>query len=139
MQPGRELRKRMWQSGEVKGFDETLCGADLPCRSRPDESAQLLMYRRKTVLRHGLEASKRDEFGLSLEHTLYGLRSQRPDELVLEIGDAGEEADRFQGLVGGDRNGNICERAADMPLVGDVIHTAELCTWMCAHELRKHP
>ena len=29
MQPGRELRKRMWQSGEVKGFDETLCGADL--------------------------------------------------------------------------------------------------------------
>src|SRR5437660_4207520 len=29
MQPGREVRKRMWQSGEVKGFDETLCEADL--------------------------------------------------------------------------------------------------------------
>ena len=89
------------------------------------------------MLRHRLEASERVELGLSLEHTLYGLGSQRPDQLVLEIGYAGEEAEGFKGLVGGDRDGRIGECAADVPLVGDVVHAAELGTRVCAHELRK--
>ena len=42
-----------------------------------------------------------------------------------------------QGLVGCDRDGHVGERAADMLLVGDVVHAAELGTWVCANELRK--
>jgi len=138
-QPGRQLRERTRQSGEVQDFDETPCGADFPCRSRPEESAQLVMHRCMAVLWHGLEAPEQDELVLCREHTLYGLGSERPDQLVLEIGDAREETERFQGLVGGDRNGRVGESAADVPLVGDVIHATEFCTRVCAYELRKHP
>ena len=137
-QPGRQLHQRARQSGEVKGFDETLCGADLPCRSRPEESAQLVMHRRTAVLRHSLEAPERDELGLSLKHTLHGLDSQRSDQFVLKIGDARKETERFKGLVGGDRNDRVSECASDVPLVRDVVHAAELRTWVCAHKLRKH-
>src|SRR6266702_1639847 len=97
------------------------------------------MHRCTAVLRHGLEVSKRVELGLSLEHTLYGLGSQRPDQLVLEIGYARDAGEGFKGLVGGDRNGRVGECAADVPLVGDVVHAAEVCSWVCAHEVRKHP
>jgi hypothetical protein len=138
-QPGRQLHEWVRHSGKVQGLDETLCGADFSCRSCPEESAQLVMHRCTAVLRHGLEASKRVELGLSLEHTLYGLGSQCPDQLVLEIGYAREEAEGFKGLVGGDRNGHVGECAADVPLVGDVVHATEVCTWVCAHEVRKHP
>ena len=50
-------------------------------------------------------ASKGVEPGLSLGHAVYGLGSHRPDQLVLEIGYAREEAEEIGGLVGGDRNG----------------------------------
>ncbi len=96
------------------------------------------MHRCVAVLRHGLEASERVELGLTLEHTLYGFGSQRPNQLVLEIGYAREEAEGFEGLVG-DRNRHFGECAADVPLIGDVVHAAEVCTWVCAHEVRKHP
>ena len=35
---------------------------------------------------------------MSLQHALYGLRSQRPDQLVLEIGYARKETERFKVL-----------------------------------------
>jgi hypothetical protein len=95
------------------------------------------MHGRTTVLRHRLEPSERDELALSLEHALYGLCSQRPNQLVFEIGDAGEETERFKGLVGRDRDGRVSERTADMPLVGDVVQAAELCTWVCVDELHQ--
>jgi len=97
------------------------------------------MHRRAAVLRHGLEASERDELALSLEHTLYGVDAQRPDQLVLKVGDACEETERIKGLVGIDRDGRLGERAADVPLVSEIVHSAERCTLMCAHELGKQP
>ena len=133
------MRERARQSSQVDGFDETLRGSDLPCRARPEKSAQLLMHRCAAVLRHGLEASERDELALSLEHTLYGVDAQRPDQLVLKVGDACEETERIKGLVGIDRDGRLGERAADVPLVSEIVHSAEPCTLMCAHELGKQP
>ena len=114
-------------------------GADLPCRPRPEESVQLLVHWRAAVLRHCLEASERGELALSVDHTLYGVSSQRPDQLFLEICDTREETERFKGLVGPDRDGRVSERAADVPLVGDVIHAAEPCIWVRSHKLRKQP
>ncbi len=64
-------------SDEVQDFDETLRGADFPSRSRAEGSARLLVHRCTAVLRHGLEASERDEFGLSLEHTCRAATSSR--------------------------------------------------------------
>ena len=135
--PGRQLCERARQSSEIEGFDEMLRRADLSCRARSEESAQLVMHRLTTVLRHRLKASERVKLALSLEHALYGLGSQRSEQLVLEVRDAREEADRFKGLVGGDRDRHVSERATDMLLVSDVVHAAELGTWVCTHELRK--
>jgi len=138
-QLGGESREGERQSVLVECFDEMLRRADLSCRSCPEESAQLMMHRRTTVMRHGLESPERVEFGLGLEHALDALGSQRPDQLVFEIGDAGEEAQGFERLVGGDRDARVREGAADVPLVGDVVHAAEVCAWMRAHEVRKRP
>ena len=138
-QTGGQLCERARQAGRVDGFDETLSGSDLPCRARPEESTQLVMHRCATVLRHGLEASERDELALGLEHTLDGVDAQRPDQLVLEVGDACEETERIKGLMGSDRDGRLGERAADVPLVSDVVQAAEPCTLVSAHELRKQP
>lgn len=138
-QPGRQLREGARQAGEVQGFDETLRGADLACRSCPEETAQLLMHRCAAVLRHGLEAPERVELGLSLEHTLDGLGAERPDQLVLEIVYAREEAEGAEGVVGGDRNARTGERSPDVQLVGDVVHAAEVRAWVRAHEVREHP
>ena len=96
------------------------------------------MHRLMAVLRHGLEAPERVELGLRLEHSLYGFGSQSPDQLVLEIRDAREEAEGLEGLVSGDPDVRAGERAADVPLVGDVVHTAEVCPGVCAQEVRKH-
>jgi len=138
-QPGRQLPQWVRQSGKVQSFDETPCGADLSCRSCPEESAQLVMHRCTAVLRHRLEASERVELGLGLEYTLYGLGSQRPDQLVLEIDYAREEAEGLEGLVRGDRDGSLGECAADVPLLGGVVHAEEVCAGVCAHEVREHP
>ena len=138
-QPGRQSCERVRQSGKVQGLDETPGGADFPRRSCPEEPAQLMLHGCLAVLRHGLESPERVELGLGLEHPLDGRGSQRPDQLVLEIGDAGEEAEGFKRLVDGDRNRGVRECAADMPLVGDVVHAAEICARMRAHEVCKHP
>ena len=127
----------MRQSSQIEGFDEVLRRADLSCRARSQESPQLVMHWLTKLLRHRLKASERVKLALRLEHMLYGLGSQRSEQLVLEVRDACEEADRFKGLVGCDRDGHVSERATDMLLVGHVIHAAELATWVCAHELRK--
>ena len=44
------------------------------------------------MLRHGLKSAERGELPLFLQHALNGLGAQCPDQLVLEIGNAGEEA-----------------------------------------------
>lgn len=137
-QLGRQLHEWVRQSGKVQGFHETLCGSDFSCRSCPEESAQLVVHRCKAVLRHGLEASEGLELGLGLEHTLYGLGSQSPDQLVLEIGYAREEAEGFKGRMGGHRNDRVSQCAADVLLVRDVIHAAEVRGWVCPNEVRKH-
>ena len=72
---------------------------------------------------------------MSLEHALYGLDSQRPDQLVLKIGDERKETERFKALVGVDRDGRISECATDVPLVGSVVHAANPGAWVCAQEL----
>ena len=96
------------------------------------------MHRCMAVLRHGLEASERMELGLSLEHTFYGLDSQRPDQLVLEINYAREEAEGLKGIVGAARNGRVGECAADVPLTGGVVQTADVCIWVGAYGIPKH-
>jgi len=78
------------------------------------------MHRRAPVLGHRLEASERGELALGLEQTFHGLCSQRPNQLVFELGNAREESERFKGLVGRHRDGRMSERTADMPLVGSV-------------------
>ena len=97
------------------------------------------MHRRAAMLRHRLEASERGELALSLKHTLHGLGSQCPNQLVFEVGDAGEEAQRFKRLVGRDRDARANKRTADVALVGDVVHAAELCTGVLVYELDKKP
>lgn len=77
------------------------------------------------------------ELGLRLEHTFHGVSPERPDQLVLQIGHARVEAEGFQRLVSSARNGER-ECTADMPLVGDVVHAAEVCLRVVAHEVRKH-
>src|SRR5512134_605931 len=93
------------------------------------------MHRRSTVLRHRLEAPEGGRLALSLEHALYGLDSQRSDQLVLEIGDARKETERFKAPVGGDRGARMSECATDVPLVGSVVHAAKPCAWVCVQEL----
>lgn len=100
---------------------------------------QLLRYRCMAVLRHRLEAAERDKLGLRVQHTLNRLGSQCADQLVLKISYTREEAERFKGLVGRDRNGRVGKRAADMPLVSDVVHAAELGIGLCAHKVSQHP
>jgi hypothetical protein len=52
--------------GEVEAFDKKLCAADLACGSRAQESMQLTMHGRATMLRHGLKAAERRELRLSV-------------------------------------------------------------------------
>ncbi len=136
LKPGRQLHERARQSGKIQGFDQTLRRTDLSRRSSPEESAHLVIHRRAAVLRHPLEASERVELGLSVEHTFYGLGSQRPDQFALEIGYAREKAEGFERPApapapgGGDRNVRPLhegECAADVPLIGDVIDAAKGC------------
>jgi hypothetical protein len=80
---------------------------------------------------------RRHEFALGLQNTLHGFGSQRADELLLEIGHARKEPERFKGFVRGNRNGRAGECAANVSLLGEVIHTAKLCIWMHPHEARE--
>lgn len=65
------------------------------------------------------------KLAVGLEHTFSGLCSQRPDELVLEIDHAREEAEGLKGLVGGDRNGRVSE-FADLDVMQAKIATDEV-------------
>src|SRR5512134_3599482 len=95
------------------------------------------MHRRSTVLRHRLEAPEGGQLALSLEHAFYGLDAQRPDQLVLKIGDARKETERFKALVGSDRDSRASECATNVPLVGRVVHAAKPGAWVYAQELNE--
>jgi hypothetical protein len=131
------LPERSRQAGGVEGFDEVPRRADFSSRSGPEEAAELVMHRRSTVLRHRLEASEGGQLALSLEHALYGLGSQRADQLVLEIGDARKETERFKAPVGVDRDGRGSEGATDMRLAGSVVQAAKPRAWVVGQELNE--
>ena len=59
---------------------------------------QLLGHRAVALRRLTLEAAERGEIALALQHGLDAVGTERPDQLVLEVVDAREEADGLQAV-----------------------------------------
>ena len=60
------------------------------------EAVELLVERTLTVERHGLQPSKRAQLAFGADDAFHSERTERPDHLLLEVGDAAVEADRRQ-------------------------------------------
>lgn len=90
------------------------------------------------MLRHGLEATERRELGLCVEHIFDGFRAECSNQLILEIGDAGEEASRLERLLGCNGASGSRKRATHMGFVGSVVHAAEAPIGMREREVPKY-
>src|SRR5215204_6588712 len=77
---GGEPGERTWQLADGEGLDQARRRPDLPCRAGPEESSQLLAYRRAAVLGHRLESAQGGQLALRLDHPLDGLGAERCDQ-----------------------------------------------------------
>src|SRR5262245_1057069 len=74
----------------------------------------------------GLEDAKRYELTLCVEQALDRRSAQRADQLVLQIGVTGEEAERFEAIVGvTDNHPGAPQRLAQLPLLGRVVQSSQ--------------
>jgi ubiquinone/menaquinone biosynthesis C-methylase UbiE len=77
---------------EIERFDQEACVADLPPATAAHEAPELLGMRPSLPRRLLLEGAEGPELSLGLDDPLHRGGAQRPDQLVLQVGDADVEA-----------------------------------------------
>jgi hypothetical protein len=85
-----------WEGGQVEGIDQEPRVLDLPAAGRAEEAAQPSVVRIVPVRRLAPEDVERREVPSTLDDFQHPVRSECADQLVLEVVDAGEEAERLQ-------------------------------------------
>ena len=111
---------------EVERLDEQPRVADLAAAAAAEEAPELLLDRPAAPLGLLLQRAERAQVSLGRDNLLDGVRAERADQLVLEIGVADEEAERFEVLARQRRaEARVLETAAELPLLAGVAETAE--------------
>lgn len=95
-------RATQWQRNpvEIERVHEQASVPDLAHRAGPHEAAQLLVERSISLSGLCLEAAKRTQLTLRLEHRLDPRATHGTNELILEISDAHEEAELLDRWTG---------------------------------------
>src|SRR3984885_7840614 len=95
-----DLIKRPGDAAEVERVHEQARVLALPARPGPHEPAQLPLRAAALLRGLSLEHTERPELALRLDHTLDRVGTEGADQLVLQVGDADEEAARLHARAG---------------------------------------
>src|ERR1700728_3630788 len=96
----KDLIKGPGDAAEVERVHEQPRVQALPARPGPHEPAQLLPPTAALLRGLSLEHAERPELALCLDDTLDRVGAQGADQLVLQVGDADEEAERLHAGAG---------------------------------------
>lgn len=87
--------ERSGYAGEVECIDEQAPVAEFPAGLCGNEAPQLIHNRLPPPRRLVLERSKRPQFALMVDDLLDRVDTERTNQLILEVDDAGMEAERL--------------------------------------------
>ena len=113
----REVERRR-HAVELERVDEQGAVAHLASGAGAEKAAQLRMQVAAALRGLILEAAKRRELALGVEHTVHCRRADGADQLVFQVGIAGIEAVVLDALVRG--HAGILEAAPHVAQLGDV-------------------
>jgi hypothetical protein len=112
--------------GEIKRVDEQTRVAELPAAAASHEAAKLLLSRSSLPRRLLLERAEGSKVSLSVHNLLDGGGAESADQLVLQVGDAHVETERFH--VGASEVGaeaGLLETALEVTLLSGVTETSQ--------------
>jgi hypothetical protein len=127
--------------GEVERLDKQARVLDLSPAARAEEAPELLLTGLSTLRGLVLEGAERPELALSLDDLLHPPGAEGPDQLVLQVLDADEEAESFHVAAreAGAQTGPL-ETALEVAFLGGVAHTGQPdVTTSRAEELQEAP
>lgn len=111
---------------EIERVHEQASVPDLAHRAGPHEAAQLLVERSISLSGLCLEAAKRTQLTLRLEHRLDPRATHGTNQLILEISDAHEEAELFDRWTGqASTEPGPLQSVDDVTFLGVVVETGD--------------